>query len=75
MTSTRIVECPCCGGEGGYGTFTGIDARNGEPLGYWTTCDCCNGRREVEIEAELMTLDDATELDAESFLPNESKEP
>lgn len=55
---TRMIECPYCGGEGGAGTLTGYDHRNGEPLGYWTTCPACEGKREIEIEVEPITMDD-----------------
>lgn len=55
---TRMIECPGCNGEGGHHTLTGYDPRNGEPTGYWTTCDICEGRREVEIEVEPITIDD-----------------
>lgn len=55
---TRFIECPECGSDGGHETWTGYDPRNGEPTGYWTTCSVCEGRREIEIEVEPVTIDD-----------------
>jgi hypothetical protein len=67
---TRMIECPECGGEGGHETLTHYDPRNGEPCGYWTTCGVCEGKREVEITVEPITLDDldaALEADGEKL--------
>ena len=46
---TRLIACPECGGDGGWETLTSYDPRNGEPLGYWTTCQVCEGKREIEL--------------------------
>lgn len=58
MCETRMIECPHCSGEGGHETVTGYNPRNGETTGYWTTCPACEGKREIEIEVEPITLDD-----------------
>lgn len=58
---TRAIECPQCGGDGGWETLTHYDPRNGEPRGYWTQCPTCDGRREIEIEVfpiEMVDLDE-----------------
>lgn len=55
---TRMIECPACDGEGGHTTLTSYDPRNGDPQGYWTACHVCEGKREIEIEVEPITLED-----------------
>ena len=58
MRETRMIECPNCCGEGGYETVTGYSPRNGETTGYWTTCQVCEGKREIEVEVEGITVED-----------------
>lgn len=57
-TEMRIVECPCCGGDGGAEIWSGYDPRDGQATGYWRTCECCEGRREVEVEVEPIEMED-----------------
>lgn len=55
---TRMIECPVCCGEGGHETVTGYDPRNGETTSYWTACHTCEGRKEIEVDVEPVTLED-----------------
>lgn len=59
----RWIECPACDGGGGRETVTGYDPRNGNLTGYWTACDVCKGRREIEIEVEPLTLTDLEKIE------------
>ena len=52
-----MIECPVCNGEGGREVTTRME-RDGSPGGYWETCHACEGKREVEIDVEPVTLED-----------------
>lgn len=51
---TRIVDCPACGGNGGW------EDRPIAPSGsgHWFKCSMCNGEREIELPCDPMTFDD-----------------
>jgi hypothetical protein len=57
MTSPRVVECPCCGGEGRlYEAYCDWQHGPGEiDVG---RCEECEGRGDVVIEAEPIDLSD-----------------
>lgn len=54
----RMIECPGCNGEGGQNVLTGLDHRNGDPQGYWVTCEVCEGCREIKVEVQPIEMED-----------------
>jgi hypothetical protein len=61
LPDRRTIECPYCGGDGGHEVLTHYNPVNGDPLGYWQTCGACEGKKEIEIEVEPVTIDDLTD--------------
>jgi hypothetical protein len=45
--SLRVDCCPDCGGDGGFEVVTGVDYRDGSPLGYLAECTTCCGKGEA----------------------------
>jgi DnaJ-class molecular chaperone len=56
LTWRRIVTCRCCAGDGCFDeTYIQCDHAVGN---HHSLCPCCDGKGEIEIEVEPITLDD-----------------
>jgi DnaJ-class molecular chaperone len=51
----RLIECPCCEGEGGW-------HEGCEDYGHYVECDECKGTGGILGEVEPITLDDMEEV-------------
>lgn len=66
---TQIVECPLCEGEGEWESSPyGYSHIDGSLLTHTVTCSACNGHGVIEDAPDLLTLEDALDLDAEIAL-------